>query len=109
MLFYVSLVWFLVYLDGCAPCTLRWPFLAAARTEPQARAELIAVLEGAGPEGMKTGEIAEALGKSNNAVCNIIKILQDKGRVFSVSHGRYILSQFHESSLMKVSEYVNIG
>jgi len=81
----------------------------SVKTEPAARAELIAVLEKAGPEGMRTGEIEDALGKSNNAVCNTIKILQDKGRVFGVSRGRYILSQFHESSLMNVSECVNTG
>ena len=83
--------------------------------DPQAQTEVISILEGAETEGMKLGDISNALNKSNSAILNILKALEAKDRVFKVSHGKYILSQFkgssqvHESSQMNISEYVNKG
>jgi hypothetical protein len=78
------------------------------KTDPKAQQELIALLEKAGKEGMKTGDIAEALGKTGPAISNLLKILEGKNRVINVSYGKYILSQFNEVSRMNVSESVNI-
>ena len=78
------------------------------KAEPQARAVIIEALEKAGSEGMTNGELAKKLDKSPSAVGNRLKELQGMGRVYKVSYGKYILSQFHEVSHMNNSENVKV-
>ena len=78
------------------------------KTDTQARVELISVLEKAGSEGMKLNDIAIALSKENNTVGNLLKALQDIGRVKKIGYGKYVLSQFHEDSQMNVDESMNV-
>ena len=79
------------------------------KSDPQAQMEIIALLEKAGKEGMRTGDIAEALGKTRPAISNILKALEGKGRVKNPIYGKYSLSQFHEVSQMNVSESSETG
>ncbi|MDR0497349.1 MAG: helicase RepA family protein, partial [Treponema sp.] len=58
------------------------------KADTQARSEVISVLEKAGPQGMKTGEIAAALGKEINAISNLLRTLQNMGRVKNISYGK---------------------
>jgi hypothetical protein len=62
---------------------------------PEKQEEVLAVLDEAGTEGMRSKDIAERLGKSESALGNILKILKNKGWVCNLSHGIWALSQFH--------------
>jgi hypothetical protein len=89
-----------------------WRIIGEADIKPadtKARADLIAVLEKAGTEGMKTGDIGKTLGKTNNAVSNLLKALETSGRVYSAGFGKWVLSQFHEHSQMNIRESVNVA
>ncbi|MDR2435237.1 MAG: AAA family ATPase [Treponema sp.] len=87
---------------------LYWRILgdAAAPEEklPEKQEEVLAVLEEAGPDGLRSKEIAEKLGKSESAAGNLLKALKDKDKVFNPSHGTWALSHFHTNSHVKTDE-----
>jgi hypothetical protein len=75
-------------------------------SEPKAQAEILSLLERAGQEGMTTGDIAKALNKTDPAVCNILKVLDQKGKAIKV-HGKWTHSQFHNDTDMNKNENMN--
>ena len=77
------------------------------KTDTQARAEIISLLEKAGPEGMRLNDISVTLSKGNTAISNVLKTLQNMGRIKKVAYGKYSLSQFHVDSEMNANESVN--
>jgi RecA-family ATPase len=76
--------------------------------DTKARTDVIAVLEKAGPEGIKTGDIAKALEKSPSAISNTLKILEGLDRVKSAGYGKWTLSQFHEVSEINENESMKV-
>ena len=75
------------------------------RGDPKAQAELLSLLEKAGPEGMTPAEIKDALGLSSSAASNRLKAVEGKTRKVN---GRYVISRFHDNSQMSKSEKVNM-
>jgi hypothetical protein len=57
------------------------------RGDPAAQAEVLELLKKAGEKGMRTKDVADALGKKNNTVGNIFKILAEKGKIEKITHG----------------------
>jgi len=76
-----------------------------AKGDPKAQAEVLSLLE-KNPEGLKTSDIALMLGKKDNAISNILKILDGKGKA-KKQENKWIYSQFHDNSQMNNSENVN--
>jgi RecA-family ATPase len=64
--------------------------------DPRAQAEVLSLLE-ENIEGLKTVDIADRLGKKDNAISNILKKLYDKGKVIKRGN-RWIYSLFHDNS-----------
>ena len=73
--------------------------------DPRAQAEILSLLE-KNPEGLKTSDIATMLGKKDNAISNILKILDGKGKV-KKQDNKWIYSQFNTNSQMNNSENMN--
>jgi hypothetical protein len=71
---------------------------------PEKQEEVLTILEEAGPDGMRSKEIAETLGKSESATGNLLKTLKTKNMVFNPSHGTWALSHFHTNSHVKTDE-----
>ena len=79
------------------------------KQEPAAQAAVLELLEDAGPMGMKTGIIAEALKKNVSGVSNLLNSLLSKGKVHQPSYGYWSsVSHSHKLSQMKVSESVKV-
>jgi hypothetical protein len=66
--------------------------------DPKAQAEVLSLFEN-NPEGLKTGDIAVTLGKKDNAISNILRILDGKGKIKKQGN-KWIYSQLHDNSLM---------
>jgi RecA-family ATPase len=58
----------------------------------EAQAEVLSLLEKSGADGMKTGDIATALGKKDSAISNILKILCARGKIKNTTYGKYAVS-----------------
>jgi len=75
------------------------------RSDPKAQAEVLSLLE-KNPEGLKTSDIATMLGKKDNAISNILKTLDGKGKA-KRHDNKWFYSQFHDNSKMNKSEFMN--
>jgi len=93
------------------------------RGDPQAQTDVLSVLKEAGPEGMKTGAIADSLGKKSNTVLDSLNTLLEKGKVKKISHGVWAANseiqgnselnsaehlKFRNSDFPRQTEYLNL-
>ena len=77
------------------------------KAEPQAQAEVLSLLEKAGPGGMKTGDIANTLGKKTNAILDSLNNLLNKGKVKNLIHGIWAVnSDIQGNSELNSAEYL---
>ena len=76
-----------------------------AKGDPRAQTEVLSLLE-ENPDGLKTSEIAAMLGKQANAICNILKTLDGKGKA-KKQDNKWFYSQIHNNSEMNNSENMN--
>jgi hypothetical protein len=79
------------------------------RADPKAQADVLSVLKESGPEGMKTGDIADRMGKKPNAILDSLNSLLDKGKVKRISHGIWAYSEIQDNSKLNSPEYLNNG
>ena len=79
---------------------------SVTRPEPRAQAEILTLLQDAGPDGMKTGEIAKALGKQSSATNNLLNALLERGKIDNITRGTWVISHIHNSSQVKNNENV---
>jgi hypothetical protein len=77
--------------------------------DPRAQAEVLSVLKEAGQEGMKTGDIADRLGKKPNAILDSLNNLLEKGKAKKISHGIWASSEIQDNSKLNLPEYLNNG
>jgi len=66
--------------------------------DPKAQAEVLSLLED-NPEGLRTGEIADMLGKNKQNISNILKTLEGKGKVYKQDN-KWYCTQVHTSTQM---------
>ncbi|MDR1904306.1 MAG: AAA family ATPase [Treponema sp.] len=60
---------------------------------PEKQEEILAVLEEAGPEGMRLKDIAEQTGKSRQAIANLLSNLEKREKAVNVGRGVWALAQ----------------
>jgi len=68
------------------------------RSLPKAQADVLAILEAAGESGISTGDIANKLGKTSNAVLDSLNNLMKQSKAKKLCHGTWAISEIKENS-----------
>ena len=77
------------------------------RSLPKAQADVLAILEAAGQNGISTGEIANKLGKTSNAVLDTLNHLLKASKAKKICHGIWASTEIKENSELNMTEYEN--